>query len=202
MDRKLRLTVLLPEEARVRKARGEHLAIAVDNAQPAIGRVDIGRAHEGIGQFAVLLAHEVLLVDPRGKLDGFGRNFEEILIETAQQRHRPFGQPGIFDHQTFVLDQRVACRCSRFCRLAADQVLTLGMIDQHESSAQALDVSIRAGNRDFTGRMEAVTFGDRARGNALDLAFDQFAAQDGHDARKRAHPAQAFRAERGGAPAL
>src|SRR5690606_36082061 len=71
------LAVLVPEEAGVGKARGEDLAVAVDDRRPAVGRFYVGGADEGVGEFPVLLAHEVLLVHARGELDDFGRDFEE-----------------------------------------------------------------------------------------------------------------------------
>ena len=44
------LAVLLPEEARVGKARGEDLAVAVDDRRAAVRRLDVGGADEGVGE--------------------------------------------------------------------------------------------------------------------------------------------------------
>ena len=52
--------------------------------------------------------HEIFLVDARGELDHLLGHVEEVGIERAEQRHRPFGQPGILDHQPLVLDQQEA----------------------------------------------------------------------------------------------
>jgi len=43
------LAVLLPEEARVGEARGEDLAVAVDDRRAAVLGRDVGGADEGVG---------------------------------------------------------------------------------------------------------------------------------------------------------
>ena len=50
-------------------------------------------------------ADEIFLVHARGELDHLGRHVEERRVEAAEQRHRPFGQPGILGDQPLVLDQ-------------------------------------------------------------------------------------------------
>src|SRR3546814_1275545 len=61
---------------------------------------------------------------------------------------------------------------------------------------------MRAADGDFVGVVEAVALGDVARRDAAHFAFDKVLAQNGDHARKRAHPAQRFGADRGRAPAL
>ncbi len=99
---------------------------------------------KALASFAVrIFADEILLVHARGELDDFGRDFEEILLEPAEQRHRPFGQAGVLDHQPLVLDQREAGLGSDFRRAGADHVLTLLVIDDDMAGAQLHRVIIR-----------------------------------------------------------
>jgi hypothetical protein len=100
------LQILLPEEFRVREARGEHLAIALDDRGAAVRRLDIGDADEVRGKRAVLSRErEIFLVGAHGELDHLARHVEEGRIEAPEQRHRPFGEPGILGDQPLVLDQ-------------------------------------------------------------------------------------------------
>ena len=196
------LAVLLPEEARIRKPRGEDLAVAVDDRSTTIGRLDVGGAHEGVGELAVSrVAHEVLLVGPRGELDHFGRDVEIGLVEPAEQRHRPFGETGVLDHQPLVLDQRQAARDRCGARHFAHDTLALGVIDDDMAGAQLLGVVVRAADGDFTRVMEAVAHRGVAAGHPANLAFDQVFAENRDDARQRPHPAQALGRQRGGTPA-
>ena len=55
MIRQRGLAVLVPEEARVRQARGEDLAVAVDDRGAAVLRFDVGGADERVGELSVLL---------------------------------------------------------------------------------------------------------------------------------------------------
>ena len=197
------LAVLLPEEASVGQARGEHLAVASDDCRAAIGSRDIGGADEGIGKLARrILAHEVFLVGPRGELDHFGWHFEELLVKPAEQRHWPFGQPRVFDHEAFILDQREAGCSGGFASLGADQVLPLSMVGDDVGGAQLGGIVIRAIHADLAAGMEAVALGQAPGLDPADFAFNHLSAKQRDNGRERAHPAQAFRAERGGTPAL
>ena len=197
------LLVLLPEEAGVGQARGQNLAVARDDRRAAISGGDIGGADKGIGQLAGgIAADEILLVHPRGQLDHFGRHVEERLVKAAEQRLGPFGETGVFDDQAFIVHQHKAGSLRRGARLVAHDGFALGMVDDHVGFAQAGGIIGRAGDGDVTLVMEAVPARDRARADAAHFQVDRLLAQDGDDARERAHPAQGFRAERGGAPAL
>jgi hypothetical protein len=96
---------------------------------------------KALASLPVLLADEILLVGPRGELDHFGRHIEERLVEPAEQRHRPFGEAGVLDHQPFVLDQRQPGIGRRRGRLA-DQVLAFLVIDDHVAGAQLVCIVI------------------------------------------------------------
>jgi hypothetical protein len=61
-----RLEILVPEEAGVRQAGGEHLLVAGDHRGRIAGG-DIGDADEAVGQrFFTIMAREVFLVHPHG----------------------------------------------------------------------------------------------------------------------------------------
>ena len=101
------LEVVLPEEAGVGEPGGEHLAVAVDDRLAAVLRLDIGDADEIRRQLALRTSvqREIFLVGPHGELDHLARHVEEGGVEAAEQRHRPFGEAGILDHQALVVDQ-------------------------------------------------------------------------------------------------
>ena len=123
------------------------------------------------------MAHEIFLVHPRGELDDLGRDFEVVLLEPAEQRHGPFGQPGILDHQPLVLDERQpgfgGDRGSAF----ADQILPLAVIDDHVRRAQLDRVVVGIADGDVARMVEAVAERDRAAGDAVHLAFDDIVAE-------------------------
>src|SRR5690606_5035378 len=121
--------------------------------------------------------------------------------EAAEQRDRPFGEAGVLYHQALVLDQRKAGFGRSPGRAVADQRLALGMVDDHVAGAQLLPVVARTADGDRARVVEAVAERHVAAGDLADRAFDQLFAEDGDDARERAHPAQGLGAERGGAPA-
>ena len=75
------------------------------------------------------------------------------------------------------------------------------MINDHMTCAQLLDVVISRTDGDFTLVMEPVANRSIAACDAVYAAFDQIFAQYRHNARQWTHPARAFRADRGIAPA-
>ena len=196
----LDLLVQFPEEARVGKPRGEDLAVAVHH-HGGIGSRDIGGADESVGKLAcTVLAHEVLLVHARCELDDLGRDVEIIFVEPAEQRHRPFGEACVLDHQPLVLDQRQAGSFGSLLGTFTDGVLPFLVVDDDMGCAKFLGVVVCPGNHDLAIRMEAMAARRIATGDTVDLAFDYFAAKQRNDARQRAHPAQAFGADRSRAP--
>jgi hypothetical protein len=59
------------------------------------------------------------------------RGTPEVRVELPEQRHRPFGQARIFDHQPFVAQQCEPHRARRRFRSFADQPLALVLVDDH-----------------------------------------------------------------------
>ena len=199
---KPRLLVLFPEEARVGKPRGQHLAIARDDRGAAVLRLDVRRADERIGERAGLVAqHEIFLVDPQRELDHLWRHLEERRIEAAEQRDGPFGQPCIFRDEARVRDQLQPCLCGKRIGARLDDDTTLRLIDDDMGRAKLLGISRRAGDGDAPLEMEAMPGGHAVRRNPLDLERHDLLAEQRHDALQRPHPAQALGGEARIAPA-
>ena len=149
--------ILLVEEARVRQAGGEDLAVAFDDLRATVGRVDVGGADEGVGERAVgVAADEIFLVHPRGQLDDLGRDGEERRIEAVEQRHGPFGQAGVLGDEALVLDEAQAGVAGEVLRAGADQRLAFGLIDDDVAGAQLLGIVYGRADRDRAGVVEAV----------------------------------------------
>ena len=202
MLRQRLLLVLFPKEARVGKARGDHLVIARDDLRAAVGRVDVRGADERVRQLAVGAVHdEIFLVHPCGELDDLGRHLQERFVEAAEQRHRPFGQAGILDHQTLVLDQRQARVGRGFGGAVADDRLSLLMVDDDVARPQLFGIVRRRPDGDLAWAVKTMAARREAAGDPAYFARHQFLAEDRDDARQRAHPAQAFAARAFLAPA-
>ena len=196
------LQVGFVEETRVGQPRGEHLAVALDDLGAAVARVDVGDAHEGVGELArTVAAHEILLVHARGELDHLGRHVEEGGVEAAEQRHRPFGQPGVLRHQPLVLHEAEPGLGGQRGGARADQAGALVRVDDDVAGAQLLDVVRRRPDRDRAGMVEAVADGSRAALDADDRARHHALAEQRDDAVQRADPAQALGGLRRRAPA-
>ncbi len=125
-----------------------------------------------------------------------------MIVKAAQQRHRPFGQPGVLDYQAFVFNQRQTSSGSGFAGLGADQVLPLGMVNNDMRGAQLGGVIINASDADLASRMEAVALGQAVGANTAHFAIHHLPIEQGDDRGERTHPAQAFRAAGATAPAL
>ena len=185
------LEVRLVEEARIAQPRGEHLAVALDDLRAAIDRLDIGGADERVRQLARLVAaDEIFLVHPRGELDHLGRDVEERGVETAEERHRPFGEAGIFRDQTFVLDQLEAGFGGEIRGALPDDARALVLVDDDVAGTQLFDIIGGRADRDRAGMVEAVTDRRGAAGDAGDLERNDIAAEQGDDPLQRPHPAK------------
>ena len=205
------LEVGVVEEARVGQAGGEDLAVALDDLGAAVGRLDIGGADEGVGQRAVacsaiacspaIAADEILLVHARGELDDFRRHAEEFGVEAAEQRHRPFGQPGILGDQPLVLDQHQPGVGGERGGAVADQGAAFVLIDDDVAGAQLFDIIRRGADRDLSRMVEAVAVGGDAAADTGDLDIDQILTEQRDDAVQRTDPAQAFGRRGGRTPA-
>jgi len=78
------LEVGVVEELRVRQARGEDLAVTLDDLRAAVVRGDVSGTDERVRQFSVgAAADEIFLVHARGELDHLGRDVEKRGVELA-----------------------------------------------------------------------------------------------------------------------
>ena len=73
------------------------------------------QTNAGASVAVLVAAGEIFLVGAHGEHDHLARHVEEIGVEPAEQRHRPFGQAGILDHQPLVVEQRQARRLAAAC---------------------------------------------------------------------------------------
>ena len=189
------LEVVLPEEFRVGEAGGEDLFVTGDDRGAAVACLDIRDADEVRGERALRVGErEIFLVGAHGELDHLARDFEEGGVEPAEQRHRPFGQPGIFDQEPLVLHQLEPSFASRRCGAVGDDAAALGGIEDDVAGAQLLGIIVGRADGDDPGMVEAVADGRRARADSGDLELDDLLAQQSDDALQGAHPAHVARA--------
>jgi hypothetical protein len=102
-------------------------------------------------------------------------------IETAEQRHRPFGKAGIFRQQAFILDQRKACGCGGGSSAFGDDAAALYWIEDHVAGAQLFGIIVGAADGDDPGMVEAVPDRGCARADAGNLQLHDLFAEQGDD---------------------
>ena len=91
----------------------------------------------------------------------------------AEQRHRPFGEPGIFGEQAFVLDQGQAAHRRPPGAPSAMIRRALGRVEDDVAGAELLGIIVGAADGDRAGMVEAVADRGRARFDAGDLEIDR-----------------------------
>ena len=194
--------VLLPEEAGVGEPRSKHATVALDDRLAAVLRIHVRDADERRRKPAVVpRACEIFLVGAHRQDDHLARNVEVIGIEAAEQRHRPFGEPGILDDEPFVLDEGqsgLPCGCGG---AVADDPLAFLLVDEDVARPQLLGIIAGPAHGDLAGVMEPVADACCSRSNAVDRDRHDLLAEHGDDAVKRPHPAQRGGACRRVAPA-
>ena len=100
-----RAQIIFPKEFRIRQARRQHLLVACQNGGTLIGGFHIGDGDETFDPACFLIAHrkEFLVLFHR-RLQHFGRQAKESIINLAHQHHRPFDQSCDLGQQTTVFD--------------------------------------------------------------------------------------------------
>ena len=134
---------------------------------------------------------------------GIARNSSSKL---ADQDHRPLDQAGDFLQQSLVLDQLQAERQCLVAGAVEDDVLPPVGVEDHLRLFELDGIVVEAADRDRLRREEAMAVGDVAGPDAVDLEIDHLRIRglrpEGADDRmQRAHPGEAPRLCRGGAPA-
>ncbi len=85
------------EVAGIRQAGADDAAVAGDDLLAAVLGLEVRDQQELVGELLVDVVraqHEALLIGADGGADHLRRNLEELLLEGAHQRHRPFDQTG------------------------------------------------------------------------------------------------------------
>ncbi len=179
--------------ASAKRARSTRSLPATEVA-PAVRRLDVGDEAEIRRGRAVRVAEsEVALVHPHRDLPHFGRQIHVRIVDTAEQRHRPFHQSrdlikqsGIVHHLRFVGERGDPFR---------DDPLALRGIHQDAAVAQAVRPIRARRHREGAGRVEAVALGQIGRNESMPivLAVAQVerhhrAIQQADDAAQRADP--------------
>ncbi|OPZ12724.1 MAG: hypothetical protein BWZ07_01109 [Alphaproteobacteria bacterium ADurb.BinA280] len=121
-------------------------------------RFDVGDADEVLGQATFEVQHrEELLIGFHGGDQRFLRHAQELALEAAGDRLRPFVQAVHFLQDAGIDARRAADGTRRRTHQGADTFAALICIDQHLHRAQGVDVVLRLADPDRLGTMEAMT---------------------------------------------
>ena len=101
-----RLAVLIEEELGVGKPRPDNALVAGDDRLAAVLRLQIRHHDEAVGELLSLSQREAFLMRLHRGREHLRRHRQKFLVEGADQRHGPFGQPDILLEQ--ALDPRRA----------------------------------------------------------------------------------------------
>ena len=172
------LEVLVEEEARVGEPRSDHALVALADF-PGILRFDIGDADEVLRQAALRIQHREELLVGFHRLDqGFLRHRQEVALERAGHRHRPFVE-AVDLLQVARLDPRgAAAGAGGAFDLGDDPRAALVGVDQYPGAPQCSDILLRPRDRQRLGRVEPVAAGvapgaDAKRRHRGDLVAQQ-----------------------------
>jgi hypothetical protein len=126
------LEVLVPEEAGVVQAGGQHAAVAGGEGRAAVGGLDIGDDDEvrGEAMFRRIADGEILLVHLHRQPDHLGRQAEELGVHVAEDGGRPFGQTRDLVQQAVVVDEGEPLRRGDGLRGVEDLQLAVGDVEQ------------------------------------------------------------------------
>ncbi len=121
--------VLIPEEFRVGKARAQHALIALDNGLAAVAGHIVGDDDEAVRERAVRLrGREIALMGPHGNDQHLGRQLQELPVDGAEQRHRPFDQARHFFEQAVIVLERHLRASTQPTRILQDDPFALSSI--------------------------------------------------------------------------
>ena len=192
--------VPIPEELRVRQPGAQNALVSGPHRRIAVGRLDIRHEQEARREAACPVLHrEIALVRLHARHQHFRRQFQEGRVETADARHRPFGQARILCQQTFG-----EARTLR--RPVANARYPFFRVELHEGRPQLRLIVRESGDCEGLRRHEAVAA--RAgrevepclRAADVDAGRQRLAAEDGQHiaqrpdiAHRRIAPAHGFR---------
>src|SRR5581483_10842886 len=127
------LEVLLPEEARIRQPRRNHLLVAGDDLLAAVLGREVRHQQEAVSELSRLgvLEREALLVLLHGGGEHLARHLQERLVEMPHQYQGPFGETGVLGQQRLVLDQGELVLLGERARLLGNEIRALGRVEHH-----------------------------------------------------------------------
>ena len=131
------------KRASARRAASTRRLPSTIASPPSLASMLATQTNAGASSPSSLRAGEIFLVGAHGEHDHLARHVEEVGVEAAEQRHRPFGQAGILDHQPLVGEQRQPGFRRRGLGALADQPLALVLVDDDVAGAQLLDIVAR-----------------------------------------------------------
>ena len=171
------LQVFVEEELGVGEARADHALVALADLRRAPGR-DVGDADEVLGEPAAGIQYrEEFLVGLHGRDQRFLRHRQELALECAGHRDRPFVE-AVDLLQVVRVDARAAAGgLGRGLDLGDDARAALVGIDQHVGCAQRLDVGGRRGDRHVAAVQEAMPAAGAAGADAQRLERDHLVAE-------------------------
>ena len=189
------LAVGAVEERGVGQARAHHALVAGDHLR-RVAALDVGDRDEPRHQPALCVAHrEVALVLLHRRDRHLGRQLEELRVEAAGERHRPFDQGRDLVEQRGV-DDGVAADALRRRRDAGADGFAPRVDVGHDLAAlqQRRHVGRRRRQTDRLRRHEAVAVGEVAGAHPEYLGVDHLATEQHHDPVHRAHELRLARA--------
>ena len=126
------LAILVPEELGVRQARPQHTFVAADDGLAAVARNGVGNDDEAARKRAVLSGRdEVAQMGAHRDDQHLGRHVHEFSVDRAEQRHRPFDEPGHFVGQTVVGFEGNLGRRAQLLRAIENDLPAFGGIEDH-----------------------------------------------------------------------
>ncbi len=176
------LPVLVPEERRIREARAHDTLVALHNLRN-VAALDVADRNEVRQQMTLrVLDGEVTLMVLQGRDEHFARQRQEILIEAAADRHRPFDQRGDFVQQS-VAEQRVSAELGGGGRDSIFDRLAPGVEARQHIAApsQGPFVRGRRSDSDRLGCVEAMPACSIPRGSVQHPCRDDFLSVKHHE---------------------
>jgi hypothetical protein len=191
--------------ARIGEAGPQHAFIAGDRGGAAVLRLDIGDAAEvWRGRTIGVAEGEVALVHPHRDLAHLGRQVHVGIVDTPQQRHRPFDQSRDLVKQARVVDRRDLPRPAKLGNAVADDAPAFVGLHQNAALAQFARPVAAGGYGEGTGSVKAMALGEIAGRQPVPIVlavaqveWHHRAVQQADDAPQRPHPDEAA----GAAPA-
>ena len=196
--------------SRVLRSRSQKCRASANRARStrSLPAIDVGaavrrarywrRSEPGAAAPSAIAEREIALIDPHGDLHDLRRQIHVGVVDPAEQRHRPFDQPGdLVEQRRVVTPVRSAVSAARAGDAVRDHALAVVGIDQHAALRAASPASRRRCDGERAGRVEAMALGQVGRRQAMPVigAVAQVerhhrAVQQADDPAQRADPGE------------